>query len=259
MLTIISQTWDKDTLRPLTIRQILQAEEVHQHGDIRLNGSDLTRISLVGSIRNVSRQTTNTTFRLDDGTGIIEVKDWNDVDKPTHDENGNPLPGARGASTHELGAWVKVWGSIKFVGTKRHVGVSMMREIKNKNEVQHHLLEATYVHLYFTKGPPEQLNDAAKGGEQMQGVQVDVPMRHNLSELVSPETMRRLQHLSGMARKIYQFLLVSPQSNEGLGLHFIASELRLQMQEVLQCARDLETTSCIYTTVDDETWAVLPE
>ena len=138
--------------------------------------------------------------------------------------------------------------------------MAMMREIKNKNEVQHHLLEATYVHLYFTKGAPEQLNDsAAGGGEQMQGVQIEDAMRQKLSDLVSPDTMRRLQHLSGTARKVYQFLLVSPQSNEGLGLHFIASELRLQMPEVLSCARDLETTSCIYTTVDDETWAVLPE
>ena len=239
----------------MTARQILEAEDLHQSGEARLDDADLTRVCVVGEIRNISRQTTNTTFRIDDGTGVVEAKDWNDVDAPTHDESGNQLPGARAA--FEVGHWIKVWGNLKFVESRRHVGVAMMREIKDKNEVNYHLLEATYVHLYFTRGPPEALNGGEGGAGandgQMQGVQGGGANGANSG------TTRRIQGVSAAAQKVYQFLSTAPMSNEGLSLHYIAQGVKMPMQEVASAAHELEGISCIYTTVDDETWAILPE
>lgn len=42
---------------------------------------------------------------------------------------------------------------MKSFNTKRHVSIQKIQAIKDFNQVTYHLLEATYVHLYFKKGP----------------------------------------------------------------------------------------------------------
>ena len=40
----------------------------------------ISQITFVGQIRTISTQATNITYKLDDGTGLIEVKQWIDSD-----------------------------------------------------------------------------------------------------------------------------------------------------------------------------------
>lgn len=51
-------------------------KELHPGGEVTLDGSDLSKVSFVGQIRDISKQTTNTTFERDDGTGTVDAKDW---------------------------------------------------------------------------------------------------------------------------------------------------------------------------------------
>jgi len=70
-------------------------------------------------------------------------------------------PNDRKAATKE-GEYLRVFGRLKAFNNKRHVAAHVIRPITDYNEGQYHLLEATAVHLYFTRGPPEEASNGVK-------------------------------------------------------------------------------------------------
>lgn len=256
--------YEKETLRPLTIRQILQAEEVHTRGEVVLDGAELTRVSFVGQVRNIARQPTKTTFKMDDGTGMLEASDWNDVDAPMYDERGNAVP-ENNKDPVETGDWAKVNGSIKFLQGRKYVKCEVMKKIRDKNEISYHLLEATYVHLFMTKGPPEALqgaaagdagaaNGGAYGGQQQAG---GYGQQMDTGHTMGAGAARQLAGVSAAARKVFQCLQTAPQSNEGLDVNHIANVTGLSTIDAKRGADELNAGSLVFTTVDDDTYAIL--
>lgn len=204
----------------------------------------------MGQIRNVSTQTTNITYKLDDGTGTIEVKQWIDADASTGvDPTGAAAPKGKLVENE----WARVWGRLKAFNNRRHVGVHVIRPIENKMDIMYHLLEATYVHLYFTRGGSEQFTNP--GGEagangETHGQQDGQGGEMGMNGRVMPP-------VSVSAKKVYQVLKTSPQSNEGLHVQNVAAQLGMPVQEVMKAGDELLGQSLIFTTVDDNTWAVL--
>lgn len=49
--------------------------------------------------------------------------------------------------------YVRVIGNLKSFNNKRSVNATVVKPVKDLNEVQYHLLEAIRVHLYHTRGP----------------------------------------------------------------------------------------------------------
>lgn len=243
-------------MRSVTLLQVLEVEETHPGGEIKLDDSELSRMCFIGQIRNISKQTTNTTFKMDDGTGTVEAKNWSDTEAPTHDDEGNPLPSSR--VPLEVGQWAKAYGTIKFLNNRRYIYISMIRAIKDKNEINHHLLEATYMHLYFTRGPPEQFTSgggAADDGNQQQGCQQSGAVFNDQGS----KNQRVLQMLSPAARKAYECLVSTPQTNEGLHIQAIATNAHMDMEEAKKASNELLERSLIFTTVDDYTFALLEQ
>ncbi|KAJ4361612.1 Replication factor A protein 2 [Ascochyta clinopodiicola] len=230
----------QDSLRPVTIKQILGAQPDAGNDSFKIDGHTVSQLTFVGQIRNISTQTTNTTYRLDDGTGSIEVKQW--VDSDTVDQN-NPTK----AKLVE-GAYCRAWGKLKSFNDRRSVGAQIIRPIEDMNEVSYHLLEATSIHLFFTRGPPGGANAGAgaantNGGAVQQGA--------------GAYGAYDLSGYNPVARKVFSFLRETPQSNEGIHQHEIAAGLGLESADVLRAGDDLLAGGLIYTTVDDHTWAVL--
>lgn len=210
---------------------------------------EITQVTFVGQIRNISTQTTNITYKMDDGTGIIEVKQWIDSDATTSMSN----PSDEAKARLETDGWARVWGRLKAFNAKRHVGAHVIRPITDKNEINHHLLEATYVHLYFTRGPPEQFSsDPAAANPN--NLQTDSYATNN--NQANP-TSKALPHMSVAARRVYEVLRTSPQNNEGLHTQNIAATLGMGMADVMKAGDELLSFGLMYTTVDDSTWAVM--
>ena len=67
----------------------------------------------------------------------------------------------------------------------------------------------------------------------------------------------KLPNLSLTARKVFQCLRTSPQSNEGLHMQHVAAQTGMDVQEVFRGGDELLGHGLIFTTVDDNTWAVL--
>lgn len=202
-------------------------------------------MSFIGQIRNISTQPTNTTYQVDDGTGVIEVKQWVDPD-----ETGTSIDG----SSHSALAtndWIRVWGRLKAFNNKRHVGAHVIRPVPDKMEITHHLLEATYVHLYFTRGALEQFSAAAAAGG---GRAAEF---ENGGGGGTGGVGPHLAGLSVVARRVYQTLKSEPQSHEGLHVQDIAARLHLSVTEVVKGGDELLQESLIFPTVNDQTWALL--
>ncbi|KAK5118186.1 hypothetical protein LTR85_008166 [Meristemomyces frigidus] len=251
------RTYGKDTLRPVTIKQLIDAH--HPHPDAEyfiIDGSEATQVTFVGQIRNISTQTTNVTYKLDDGTGIIEVKVWIDAEAfadPAHPGNEKPKPVEQG--------YARCWGRLKAFNNKRHVGANIIRPIQDFNEIQYHLLEATAVHLHFTRGPPEALQQskggAANGAGQTNGYAGGAAAGYDGGNDSGNGIKALPGGASRAARQVYQTIRDSPQTHEGLHMQDIATRSGMDVGEVLRGGDELQGLGMIYTTVDDHTWAIL--
>ena len=126
-------------------------------------------------------------------------------------------------------------------------------------EITYHLLEATYVHLYFTRGDPSQFSGGNGGaadshtqyGQQQQlqnGGGGNGGMMHN---------GKSLPQMSAPARQVFQTLQSTPQNNEGLHIQNIAAISGMNVADVLKAGDELQQHGVIFTTVDDHTWAIL--
>ena len=224
----------------MTIKQILDAEQPYPDANFRIDGVEVTQVTLVGMVRAVSPQTTNVTLRLDDGTGTVEVKQWLDSDKQTPE--------------FPLEAYVRVWGRLKSFNNKRHVGAHVIKPIEDFNEVNYHLVESTYVHLYFTKGPLASggegsgNNNAGGGDDGGDGMFVDN---------YGGGGNAKLNNCSRGAKTMFSYMRNTPGGNEGVHLNAIANGAKMQVRDVLAAADELLGQGLIYTTIDDETWAIL--
>ncbi|KAF4513427.1 hypothetical protein G6O67_000700 [Ophiocordyceps sinensis] len=231
------KSYQDESLRPVTIKQVLEAEEAYSGADFKIDGSPVTQITFVGQVRSVNAQSTNMTFKIDDGTGQIEVKKWIDADK--HDE---AEPG------FDVDSHVRVWGRLKSFSNKRHVGAHVIRPVANYNEVNYHLLEATYVHLFFTRGAPG-------GAATADSMFVDGGAAHGHDAVAQMPS--KLSSCSAAAKKMFNFMNDTPGGNEGVHLNVITSTVGMSVRDALTAADELLGQGLIYTTVDDETWAIL--
>lgn len=111
------------------------------------------------------------------------------------------------------------------------------------------MLEATVAHLHFTQGPLD--DDAGEGGAAYGGA--DGHQGANQQNTASGP----LTGFSQTARKVYEYLLNTPQTNEGLHAQEIASNLMLDYADVTKAGDDLIEGGVIYTTVNEDTWAIL--
>jgi replication factor A2 len=248
----IQSGYGKDTLRPCTIKQILDAQQTHPDADFKIDNTEITQVTFIGQIRNISTQATNITYKLDDGTGTVEVKQWIDPDASTSNADGMGMNGeARPQLTENT--YARVWGRLKAFNNKRHVGAHVIRPVTDLNEINHHLLEATAVHLFFTRGIPGAANGQTDQGPLANGAAIaggagDGGMSHH---------GKQMPNLTNIAKRVYQTLLNTPQSNEGLHVQSLALEMQVGVNDAQKGAEELVSHGLIYTTVDDNTWAVL--
>lgn len=149
---------------------------------------------------------------------------------------------------------MRVWGRLKSFNSKKHVGAHFMRAVDDFNEVNYHLLECTYVHLYFSKGALGSQggageNGAANGGGDGMFVDSGAGYQNGNSS--------KLTGCSAQAQRMYNFLHNSPGGNEGMHLNMISNGTGMSVRDVIGAADELLGQGLVYTTIDDETWAIL--
>ncbi|KAJ9117898.1 hypothetical protein QFC20_000179 [Naganishia adeliensis] len=127
----------QQTIRPLTIKQVLEASQPHADADFLVDGVELGNIKVIGVVRNISTTATNVSYQVEDGTGTVDCRLWLDT---SNDDNGK-------TDGIEQDVYVAVVGSIKSFNQKRHVSATTVRPITDMNEVHYHFLECVWVSL----------------------------------------------------------------------------------------------------------------
>ncbi|KAI9893803.1 MAG: replication factor A protein 2 [Vezdaea aestivalis] len=234
----------KEALRPVTIRQIHSVSQANPDSKFIIDGDEVSRLTFVATVRNISRQATNNTYQMDDGTGTIEVKLWVDGSDDSMMDTDDSKPHKQITE----GSYVRVFGQMKAFNDRKHVGATLVRPVTDFNEVQYHMLEATLVHLYFTRGPPggAAIKDEAfkteDGGQTGEGSYVG----------------QQIPRLSPVAARLFRAMRNEAACrDQGLpGVH-IATLAGVQTgQSLTDAFQELVEGGMIYPSMDEDTFAL---
>jgi replication factor A2 len=114
--------------------------------------------------------------------------------------------------------------------------------VTDHNEVIYHLLEATYVHLFNTRGGVDGDTSYKKETGAMEGVIPTGPANGN----------SELDRLEPLQKQIMLFVHSVPDTNEGVHVQTIAQAVRQPSAAVMQAVEVLSTDGLLYTTIDDD-------
>ncbi|CAJ0638669.1 2534_t:CDS:2 [Entrophospora sp. SA101] len=138
-----SQTYNKASqlLRHVTIKQLDQAEVSDDNSVIKVDGHEIGYITFIAVITSVSSRLSNTEYIMEDGTGLISVKIWQDSADEANAKNDDI----------KENAYVTVFGNLKALNKDRYVLASRIRPVTDFNEISSYIGRVVFDHLYFTK------------------------------------------------------------------------------------------------------------
>ena len=177
---------------------------------------------------------------------MIEVKKYVDtqrVEAPSH-------------PAIDVGGHVRIYGRLKSFNNKRFVSVHFIRPVEDFNEVNFHMLEAAAVHLYFTRGAKGGSGGGAGGEAGGDGMFVDGAGGGG-DGFDGGAGVPKLGKVSPGAQRLFTHMMNVPGGNEGVHVQVLSSGTGMSAREVLAALDELYQQGVVYTTVDDETWAVV--
>jgi len=131
---------DAQTLVPVTIRQLNTAEI--RDTKFKIDGKEVSQITLIGVILSVEVQNTNINYMIDDGTGKINVRVYIDTEDDTQKQ-----------SQWRENMYVRVIGNLRvFQNGPSVVGFTLI-PMADFNELTFHFLECIHTHCVNTQGP----------------------------------------------------------------------------------------------------------
>ncbi|CAO3682532.1 unnamed protein product [Umbelopsis ramanniana] len=68
----------EQTLRPVTIKQMLNSQQSHGESEFKIDNTDVTQVTFVAVVRQINAQSANIGYTMEDGTGSIDVRQWLD-------------------------------------------------------------------------------------------------------------------------------------------------------------------------------------
>eukprot|EP01101_Sappina_pedata_P006814 TRINITY_DN3482_c0_g1_i1.p1 TRINITY_DN3482_c0_g1~~TRINITY_DN3482_c0_g1_i1.p1 ORF type:complete len:276 (-),score=73.21 TRINITY_DN3482_c0_g1_i1:13-756(-) len=130
---------------PVTIKQLLNARQAADSKFI-INGVEVSTVIVVGQIMSVSPQVAMTTYLINDGTGSIDARQWNDA------ENKSEYWLNLRARLVE-NVYVRVIGLFKNVENQKAIAPYRIVPITDHNEIVYHLLDSLHTSLTISSTP----------------------------------------------------------------------------------------------------------
>lgn len=134
------RSYDEQTLIPVTIQMAMSAHPDPAGGDGSLlleDGRKVASVKIVAAVRSVDAQSTNVVYELEDGTGLLDAKQWLD------DNDCQALQEIRDACMKEH-IYIKVIGQIKDYEGKKLLVANSVRPLSTANELTHHMLQVVH-------------------------------------------------------------------------------------------------------------------
>ncbi|KAJ2732712.1 Replication factor A protein 2 [Coemansia sp. BCRC 34962] len=242
------------TLRPVTIKQLVQVSPPPANGPVFIDGCEVKNISFVGVVRSVLQQSINVIYSVEDGTGKIDVRVWAGGNDQGGDMGDDGLGGSNQMVDPNItvGKYVCVYGELRFFNGKRNVSSHKVRLVTDHNEIAYRGMEAIYVHLNATRGPPPALRQRA-GAQATSGL--------GSSSLYSSGGAvggyggmgGNNQGMTPIQASVLDVIKTSPPNSEGLEIFVIKQRLagRYQSNQVSETIDWLISEGHLYNTIDD--------
>lgn len=135
---------DEQTVLPVTISMMLQAQTVDDRPQLA-DGRVLHRVRFVAAVRSFEDMSTNIEYEVEDGTGMIKVKEWLD------DHKENAKTAEMREQTKQEHVYVKITGQLKDYAGNKQVVADSIRPLSTGNELAHHMIEVVYVEQQHRK------------------------------------------------------------------------------------------------------------
>lgn len=218
------------TLRPVTIKQIMEADFPHSDATAYIQDVDVSSVSFCAIVREITRGNTNVLFKMEDGTGTVEARKWME----SGDEETEGLNPETGVQERD---WVRVIGKINNFNSKRYVNATRITKITDFNEINYALLDAMRVTLEYDRG--------SSGGNYMA---ID-HTNGGASNVVKLSDQHK--NLPPKQAKIMSYLESQDLPEAGLHLEEIAHSCAMSLEEVTEETSQLIAAGELFTTSDD--------
>lgn len=135
------RSYDEQTIIPVTVKMALAAqpdEGTDASGRLQLeDGRSIYHVKLIGATRAVEDYSTNVVYQIEDGTGLVEVKQW-------LDDSACAAVAEMRQQTLREHIYVQVIGQIKDFDGKKMIIADSVRPLATGNQITHHMLEVVY-------------------------------------------------------------------------------------------------------------------
>ncbi|KAF8201721.1 hypothetical protein BJ912DRAFT_514297 [Pholiota molesta] len=230
-----------NSLRPFTISQLNQATQAHTDAEWRVDDVEIGQVTIIGHVVSIQKQTTNSVYMLDDGTGRMEARHW--VDSASDDDSH------KWAAIEEM-RYVRVTGTLKSFGKKRYINATHIRNITDPHEIYFHILEAITANLIIERGPPSNPGSGTAAKTERAAGDLSAYSAQNTASTANDQ----FAHLPPLQRSIMKFLMSQPPQDEGIHVAVIAKAIagtHDDANKICVALDKLMDQGHVFTTIDD--------
>mmetsp|Transcript_22 Transcript_22/g.67 ORF Transcript_22/g.67 Transcript_22/m.67 type:complete len:235 (+) Transcript_22:45-749(+) len=127
---------------PVSVHQVLSSAAGSGDDSSLINGREASQVTIIGMIKTKEEKSMCTTYQIDDGTGFIDVKVWQD----SSDDDTT----AQKYEEMKEGVYVRVIGQVRSFQGMKSMTAFNMRVLQDPNELTFHLMEVIHTHISLT-------------------------------------------------------------------------------------------------------------
>lgn len=236
--------YDEQTLTPVTAFMLQSSQSSTQSegtGNLALpDGRDLHYVKLVGAVRGVEEHSTNVSYQVEDGTGLVDVKQWLD------DNDCSAVAEIRQDCLRDA-IHVRVVGQLKDYDGKKTLVAHSVKRLQDCNELTYHFLEVVYTSERYKRGdrivgmPPVSSHGVGFGG---------TPLQHRSNAAPGSNG-------DGVREQVLNFIKVEGD-NDDYGasvqrcIQLLTANGKVTESQIRKTLDDLSAEGHIYSTVNDD-------
>ncbi|KAF1804685.1 hypothetical protein V8B55DRAFT_1562948 [Mucor lusitanicus] len=202
-----------------------------------LRDKELTNASIciVGVIRTVLVQETSVSYTIEDGTGAIDVRQWNDTEYSSSLSETGKVVDANTVGVYPRDIYVIVYGRLQSYSDRIYCVSFKTKPVENFNEVTFHYLDAVHAYLELTADKKNKSPSLSSSTIQLPALAL-----HKISK----------GNISGIVKRAIK---VCGDEEAGSHISSIIDHLKnvLDETQVIRCLNELAEEGQIYSLMED--------
>jgi len=233
-----SKSREEETLLPVTIRMLNDAETSDDSASKVINNRKVTRVKLVGVLREIEQKSAFHNCKIEDSTGAIDVRIWANEDEQF-------------SADVQTGNYVAVFGKCTVFNGNCQINGHAIRPVKSYNEYVHHMVNSAYIHLSQQAGGGTVAGNTAQSFDKQPGMNQQTTGQATSAGMDNAD----MSSWDACTKAVYS-LVERLQGNSENGVH--VPELMQHLsdyseQDIRNSIVSLGNDGMVYDTVD-ETW-----